>query len=158
MFQWVPQCGRGSGNRGRVGRIRFCMGDLRGSRYSCEMNLPREEGVLLSDTPEWMRREVHHSSGGRCECTVIGCDHPVDLSENSYLGSLLGQRRCARTFPYQRESDLQLGPLALALLPPPWHCDHKIRQSDGGPTELSNLQALCVPCHEEKTRRENLAE
>ena len=111
----------------------------------------------MSDTPEWMRREVYNLSGGRCECTMIGCDHPVDLSENSYLGSLLGKQRCTRTFPYQQTFDFPLGLPAIALMRPPWHCDHKTRQSDGGPTEVANLQALCVPCHEEKTRRENIA-
>lgn len=33
-----------------------------------------------------------------------------------------------------------------------WQCDHVTRWSDGGRTELRNLQTLCLPCHAVKTR------
>lgn len=33
-----------------------------------------------------------------------------------------------------------------------FQADHVIRWSDGGRTELDNLQALCLPCHAVKTR------
>ena len=109
----------------------------------------------MSEIPEWMRREVYDLAGGRCECILSGCDHPIDLVGSGYVESLLGRSRCTRTFQYQRTSTVSLSLFAAALLTPQWHCDHKIRQSDGGPTAVANLQALCVPCHEEKTRREN---
>ena len=36
-----------------------------------------------------------------------------------------------------------------------WEADHITRYSDGGLTSTSNAQALCTPCHQEKTRLEN---
>lgn len=40
----------------------------------------------------------------------------------------------------------------------PWHADHRVPLEDGGPHHLDNLQVLCaVPCHREKTNRENRA-
>jgi superfamily II DNA or RNA helicase len=36
-----------------------------------------------------------------------------------------------------------------------WEADHIIRFSDGGYTLLSNAQALCSPCHNQKTMLEN---
>ena len=109
----------------------------------------------MSEIPERMRQQVYDLAGGRCECMDVGCDHPVGFAENRYPAGLLGGMRCTTTFPYRRTPDLSSSLLSVALARPEWHCDHKIRRSDGGPTEVSNLQALCVPCHEEKTRREN---
>lgn len=37
-----------------------------------------------------------------------------------------------------------------------WQADHKTRFADGGDTSVSNAQALCPSCHQEKTRNENL--
>lgn len=34
-------------------------------------------------------------------------------------------------------------------------CDHKVRLVDGGADEFHNKCVLCIPCHREKTRREN---
>ena len=34
--------------------------------------------------------------------------------------------------------------------------DHIIRLEDGGASSLENLQLLCVPCHETKTRQEHI--
>lgn len=34
------------------------------------------------------------------------------------------------------------------------HVDHVVRKADGGTDDESNLQALCVPCHEAKTASE----
>jgi 5-methylcytosine-specific restriction protein A len=33
--------------------------------------------------------------------------------------------------------------------------DHIIRKAEGGDDSLANLQSLCTPCHEAKTRDEN---
>jgi 5-methylcytosine-specific restriction endonuclease McrA len=38
------------------------------------------------------------------------------------------------------------------LLGDNYHVDHIIRYSEGGPTWIENLQAICVPCHQEKTK------
>ena len=38
------------------------------------------------------------------------------------------------------------------LLPPNYHVDHRVPLALGGTNGLSNLQALCVPCHHQKTR------
>ena len=32
--------------------------------------------------------------------------------------------------------------------------DHKVQKADGGSDDPSNLQAICTPCHREKTSRE----
>lgn len=37
-------------------------------------------------------------------------------------------------------------------LPEYFECDHLVPYSEGGPTTLQNLQALCLPCHLDKTR------
>ena len=37
-------------------------------------------------------------------------------------------------------------------LPARFECDHLVPFSEGGPTTLRNLQALCPPCHSDKTR------
>lgn len=37
------------------------------------------------------------------------------------------------------------------------HLDHIIPISHGGTDDDNNLQILCVPCHEDKTRKENSA-
>ena len=42
------------------------------------------------------------------------------------------------------------------LLPPDFHIDHIVALEDGGLDVASNLQALCVPCHSEKTRLNRL--
>jgi hypothetical protein len=34
-------------------------------------------------------------------------------------------------------------------------CDHKVRLADGGADEIHNKCVMCIPCHREKTRREN---
>ncbi|NWN92285.1 HNH endonuclease [Marinobacter adhaerens] len=34
--------------------------------------------------------------------------------------------------------------------------DHVIPEAEGGPTEASNLEAICGPCHDLKTQREAL--
>lgn len=36
-------------------------------------------------------------------------------------------------------------------------CDHIVNKAQGGTDDLSNLQSLCVPCHEEKTLLESKA-
>ncbi len=42
------------------------------------------------------------------------------------------------------------------LLPPDFHIDHIVALEDKGLDVASNLQALCVPCHSEKTRLNRL--
>ena len=37
-------------------------------------------------------------------------------------------------------------------LPARFECDHLVPFSEGGLTTLQNLQALCPPCHSDKTR------
>ena len=37
------------------------------------------------------------------------------------------------------------------------HLDHIVPLSQGGTDDDANLQVLCVPCHEDKTRKENSA-
>ena len=41
-------------------------------------------------------------------------------------------------------------PLTLSTM----QCDHIVRAIDGGEATVENLQALCVPCHNAKTKRE----
>ncbi len=41
-------------------------------------------------------------------------------------------------------------------IPPSYEVDHIIALEDGGRDIASNLQALCVPCHKEKTRLNRL--
>lgn len=41
--------------------------------------------------------------------------------------------------------------------PKKWQADHIVRLKDGGPNSESNLQVLCIPCHQEKTVEENKA-
>ena len=41
-------------------------------------------------------------------------------------------------------------------IPPDYHIDHIIELQDGGQDIASNLQALCVPCHNRKTRDHQL--
>ena len=36
------------------------------------------------------------------------------------------------------------------------HFDHNIPVFEGGPTDLSNLRALCPTCHQKKTHDDNL--
>lgn len=36
-------------------------------------------------------------------------------------------------------------------------CDHIVNQAQGGTDDLSNLQSLCQPCHQEKTLLESKA-
>ena len=36
------------------------------------------------------------------------------------------------------------------------HADHKINRACGGADTLDNLETLCVPCHDIKTRRERV--
>ncbi len=40
------------------------------------------------------------------------------------------------------------------LLPRQWECDHIVPREQGGSNDESNLQSLCVPCHQAKTARE----
>ena len=42
------------------------------------------------------------------------------------------------------------------LLEPGWHADHIVRLCDSGNNTISNFQALCVPCHNNKTHDENI--
>lgn len=37
------------------------------------------------------------------------------------------------------------------------HVDHRTPKADGGTDAEENLQSLCVACHDEKTRAENVA-
>lgn len=39
----------------------------------------------------------------------------------------------------------------------PWEADHIVALEDGGAHEVANFQALCVPCHREKTAAEATA-
>jgi 5-methylcytosine-specific restriction endonuclease McrA len=41
-------------------------------------------------------------------------------------------------------------------LPDVFETDHLVRYADGGGTELFNLQALCVACHQTKTRGDSM--
>ena len=34
-----------------------------------------------------------------------------------------------------------------------WHLDHEVQVADGGPTNLSNLRAMCAACHRAAARR-----
>jgi len=45
---------------------------------------------------------------------------------------------------------------ALFPIPPDFHVDHIIALEDGGEDIATNLQALCVSCHSEKTRLNRL--
>ena len=38
------------------------------------------------------------------------------------------------------------------------HLDHIVPLSQGGTDDDDNLQILCVPCHEDKTKEENIAD
>jgi 5-methylcytosine-specific restriction endonuclease McrA len=42
----------------------------------------------------------------------------------------------------------------LVFEPRNWDLDHRVPLMSGGRTVLSNIQALCKPCHREKTRGE----
>lgn len=40
-------------------------------------------------------------------------------------------------------------------LQPGWHIDHILPRELGGAHEMDNWQALCAPCHKEKTKGDN---
>ena len=105
------------------------------------------------------RREVFHRAGGRCQCTLAGCRHPIDHAEalrrasgtiavgpiGATLLSSFGDR-CARSFSYP---DSLLGDLVRG-----WEVDHITPVSMGGSDDVGNLQLLCKECHQEKTGQE----
>ncbi len=105
----------------------------------------------MSDIPQDLRDKVFERDGGRCQCRLFRCVHDFNAfdflpgnrrgSPGASLLSGLLPAQCETEFRHFWEN---------------WHCDHMVRVSDGGSTTLDNLQVLCVPCHHEKTRRENL--
>ena len=68
------------------------------------------------------KTQAFNRSGGRCECTRqhAGQDAP-------HHGG-----RCENIFTRYGS----------------WHAHHKVAVSSGGSDELSNCEALCIPCHE----------
>ena len=108
---------------------------------------------------ESKRHEVFHRAGGRCQCTLARCSHPIDHDEalrrasgniavgpiGAALLSSIGDR-CARSFSY---------PVGLfGNLVRGWEVDHITPVSMGGSDDMGNLQLLCKECHHEKTGRE----
>lgn len=56
-----------------------------------------------------------------------------------------------RAFIFARDSYLCQACLAKGRATPATHCDHILSKAKGGTDDPANLQALCAPCHTEKT-------
>jgi len=68
-----------------------------------------------------------------------------------YGGRWEKQRRSA----LRRDKGLCVACRESGRLTPATEVDHVVRVADGGSDRLSNLQSLCRPCHEAKTKDEN---
>ena len=108
---------------------------------------------------ESKRRKVFHRAGGRCQCTLARCSHPIDhyavlrrasgtIAVGPIGAALLSSigDRCARLFSYP---DSLFGDLVRG-----WEIDHITPVSMSGSDDIGNLQLLCKECHKEKTGRE----
>lgn len=108
---------------------------------------------------ESKRHGVFQRAGGRCQCTLSRCRHPINHDEASLRASrtiavgpigaaLLASfgDRCARSFTYP---DSLFGDVLRG-----WEVDHITPVSMGGSDDIENLQLLCKECHQEKTGRE----
>jgi len=78
---------------------------------------------------EKVKDDLYARSGGRCECTRL---HGRSLGELFLTVPHVGGR-CRNTF------DRYGGQ---------WHAHHVLAEANGGPSTLSNGEALCVPCHQ----------
>ncbi|WP_372966719.1 HNH endonuclease [Marinobacter sp.] len=88
------------------------------------------------------------------------CEEHADLA-NSWTRGRAGRGRGGRPWRRLRDAVLKRDKYLCqtckrnGLSVPASEVDHIIPEAEGGPTEASNLEAICGSCHKEKTQRES---